>query len=970
MYINFCREYNNIGIYELYKEQIECLKNIFVNEEIENNLKNKNNEEFSVPRKNENVNFILDSDFFLPLEKSEIKDIKCLYFKDNKANESFSDKSNEYKNYTCNNNTFYKNFLFNIPTGMGKTIIYDILIIRSILYKGYRIVLTLPTVSLINEKSDYYEKLLGKNTVSLNIKKFNSLNFTGYSYNISTDIALCTYEQANIIINIIIKNNLKCNYIFIIDEIHYINDMHRGFLIETLLTKIKFIQKNYENLFYIRTYGFSATLSNIDQLGDWLNAKVYVSKEKLQKIKYLYKIKNVIYKDININEIERKLDNPVLLDPDHLVYLVSEELILKRNVLIFCPTRDKTEKIALFISNIIPYYLKNKSYNMNNELLDKRIYLINELKKLDIKTENLEKLILNGIFYHHSQLNKNEKEIIENSFKNNILFCLCCTTTLSVGVNLNVHTIIIRSLRLGNNFLTKDQITQMAGRCGRIKKVLEKKNIDMSNYIDNEIYECKTKDLSNNRNDYSIYDYDQDCDGKVIIFLNHCDKNYLEKIFNHNFEMYRLETKLNNFNLCKFILEFIHLDLIKTKKDMFDLLFFYTLKFFKIENRRDKEKIMQEIRQAFQYLFENKLITIPYEKEQSYYHYLFAKLYNLNLYQMSNFFNFHLLNQTVNVNILMNCDLTQKKEFFRKLIENYKYIETKKEEKHFFTLPFITILLIFEDKKLNKNLFQNLFVQLIKYLFIININNDQCNFYVYDILNEEDNISCTELSSCFYSIFNVFDFIFSYSLIQFIYIKGTHNEYPLQILFLIELYININMFFFFFFFFKGFPTDSLLMIFVFCMNSEISLKIHFDIYEEILKSNDNINKIFQYFGLHNIKLQKFKLKKMDDLYDTSLKFLKGEINIDKIYENLEWIKIKRFYFSLIVYDLFNEDLNAISNKYRLKTKEIKNLYIESCHILSFNYKILRNFKNSLDIFCIVLENLLLKMKSKNFLFNF
>ncbi|CRG95035.1 DEAD box helicase, putative [Plasmodium gallinaceum] len=931
------KEYNNIGIYELYKDQIECLKNIFHNEEIENNLKNKNDEEFFVHRKKENVNFLLDSDFFLPIEKSEIKDIKCLYYKDNKINESIRDKENEYKNYTCNNNIFYKNFIFNITTGMGKTVIYDILIIRFILYKGYRVVLSLPTMSLINEKSDYYEKLLGNNTVSLNIKKFNSLNFTGYSYNMSTDIALCTYEQANIIVNIIIKNNLKCNYIFIIDEIHYINDIHRGFFIESLLTKIKFIQKNYEHLFYIRTYSFSATLSNIDQLGEWLNAKVYVSKEKLYNIKYLYKIKNIIYKDLNINEIERKLDNPFLLDPDHLVYLISEELILKKNVLIFCPTRDKTEKVASFISNVLPYYLKNKNYRINKRLLDKRIHLINELKKLNVKIENLEKLILNGIFFHHSQLDKNEKEIIENSFKNNILFCLCCTTTLSVGVNLNVHTVIIRSLRLGNTYLTKDQIIQMAGRCGRTKKVLEKKKIDVDNYIDSEIY--ATNDLCNNRNDFSIYDYDIGCDGKVLIFLNHCDKNYLEKIFSNNFEMCKLKTKLHNFQLCKFILEFIHLELIKTKKDMFDLLFFYTLKFFKIENSLEKEKIIKEIKQNFQFLFENKLIIIPYEKEQIYYHYLFSKIYNLNLYKMSNFFDFQFLNEFINIDILMKCDLKKKKELFNKLLVNYKFINNKKDEKSFFTLPFITILLIFKDTQFNKNLFQNLFVQLIKYLFIININEEQYNFYVYDILNEEDNISCTELSSYFYSIFNVFDFIFNYSLIQYTYIKG-------------------------------FPTDSLLMIFVFCMNSEVSLKIHFDIYEEILKSNNNIYKIFQYFGLQIDKLHKFKLKKSDDLYSTSLSILKGEIDIDKLYENFEWIKIKRFYFSLIVYDVFKEDLNTVSYKYRLKTNEVKNLYIKSCYILSFNFKILRNFRNSLDIFCIVLENLLSKMKSKNFLFKF
>ncbi|GAW82255.1 helicase [Plasmodium gonderi] len=1072
-------EYNQLGIYELYKEQAECLRNILQNEQVENDIHNKMEEIRNEECNAKNIDYILNSDFFIPFEKEfrqrdedqeERRQMLCTQNGQRRERNVniYDEKWNIiYMNNITKNNFFYKNFLFNIPTGMGKTIIYDILIIRLVLYKGYRVILTLPTVSLINEKNDYYEKLLGENTVSLNIKKFNSFNFTGYSYSLSTDIALCTYEQANIILNIIIKNNLKCNYIFIIDEIHYINDMQRGYFIESLLTKIKYIQKNCESIFNIRACGFSATLSNVDQIGEWLDAKVYVSKEKLQKIKYLYKIENAIYKDIHKKELERTLDVPFYLDPDHLVFLLSEELILQRNVLIFCPTKKKSEQIASFISNIMPYYLKNKNYKVDGQLLEKRMKLIKELKEMSVKIPDVEKFILAGILYHHSELDKNEKEIIESAFRNNILFCLCCTTTLSVGVNFNVHTVIIRSLRLGKAFLTKDQIVQIAGRCGRIKKVHQAgttpecaggiggsggnggscgscricricricRSGDLNDVLSSSPKSCLNSGqnsgsksclnscLNSGQNSGSkscqnsgskscqnsgskscqnsgsksclnsgskscqnsgsksclnsgqnsglrkgrgnpedqekvcigrgeVKDYDIDCDGKVLIFLASCDKTCMERILKDDVDVCNLKTKLHNFQLCKFIIEFIELNLIKTKKDMFDFLSLYTLKFFKI-NKRDEKKsntnsnnvinskdlIMQEIKQTFQYLFENKLIIIPYEKEQGYYYSLFAKIYNTNLYNIENLFDFHFLNKYINVDLLIKYNLQQKIELFKKLHKNYKLKYFLNQEKQFFSLPFVTILLIFKDTQFNKNLFQNIFVQFIKYLFLINVNTKQYSFYVYDILKDDDIISCTEMSPYVHPIYNALDFIFNYTFIQYVYVKG-------------------------------FPTDTLLMIFVFCINSEISLKIHFDVYEEMIISSNsnedgNVKKIFQYFDLSIDKLKRFKSWKNEHLCVESAKnILRGETDIDEICENFEWVKIKRFYFSLIVYDLFREDTYTVGKKYRLKIKEIKNLYVKCCYNLSFNCKVLRNFKNSLDIFCIALENLLLKMKSK------
>lgn len=270
-----------------------------------------------------------------------------------------------------------------------------------------------------------------------------------------------------------------------------------------------------------------------------------------------------------------------------------------------------------------------------------------------------------------------------------------------------------------------------------------------------------------------ILDYDYDCDGKVIIFVSNVEKHYLEKILYDEEEMSKLKTTLNNIQMCKFLLDFIHLKLIKTKKDMFDFLYLYSIKFFKakrvegntndddqnnginmninnndkcIHNNNDKccihnnnkcsnnmnEKILIDVKQTFQYLFENKLITIPYEQEKNYYEHVFNKIFHINFCDINKIFTFQYINQNINPNILMKYNITQKINIFKKLYHNYKgkNITTDKQTS-FFTLPFITILLIFKDIEFNKNLFQNLYVEFIKYIFLMNINLQQYDRSTY-----------------------------------------------------------------------------------------------------------------------------------------------------------------------------------------------------------------------------------------------
>ena len=59
----------------------------------------------------------------------------------------------------------------------------------------------------------------------------------------ATDIAVCTIEKANSLVNRLMEEKkMNCLGIMIIDEMHMIGDGQRGYLLELLLSKIRFLQ--------------------------------------------------------------------------------------------------------------------------------------------------------------------------------------------------------------------------------------------------------------------------------------------------------------------------------------------------------------------------------------------------------------------------------------------------------------------------------------------------------------------------------------------------------------------------------------------------------------------------------------------------------------------------------------------------------------------------------------------------------
>ena len=123
---------------------------------------------------------------------------------------------------------------------------------RKIMNEQKKVLMIVPFVSVAMEKLAYFKKLFDRSPV-LCAGYFGG---TGYSRFEEVDLAICTIEKANSLVNRIVEDESIHNIgMVVVDEIHMIGDEGRGYLLELLVTKLLFLNRSLQVcilLLYIR----------------------------------------------------------------------------------------------------------------------------------------------------------------------------------------------------------------------------------------------------------------------------------------------------------------------------------------------------------------------------------------------------------------------------------------------------------------------------------------------------------------------------------------------------------------------------------------------------------------------------------------------------------------------------------------------------------------------------------------------
>ncbi|XP_012557615.2 DNA polymerase theta isoform X1 [Hydra vulgaris] len=371
------------------------------------------------------------------------------------------------------------NLVYSAPTSAGKTLVAELLMLKRVLKTRKKVIYILPFVSVAREKvyslRDQFEDS------GITIGGFMGNENTAGGLN-TVDIAVCTIEKANSLINKLMESkkilDLCC---VVVDEMHMIGDVGRGYLLELLLTKIKFLTAS--NDAEIQIIGMSATLPNLDMLAKWLKADLYFTNFRpvplTEHIKVGNHILNSSGKEVSIVSNYGGIKG----DEEGIIPLCVETIVEGNSVLIFCPTKNWCEKLSETISE---YFLQNPmgiSFKTSSEsnhkksgfpLISKVLIedVIEQLQRTQVGLDKmLEKVVRQGVAYHHAGLTIDERDILEGAFRRGVLRILVATSTLSSGVNLPARRVIIRSPIFHGQLLEPMVYKQMAGRAGR-------KNVD------------------------------------------------------------------------------------------------------------------------------------------------------------------------------------------------------------------------------------------------------------------------------------------------------------------------------------------------------------------------------------------------------------------------------------------------------------------------------------------------------------
>ncbi|XP_050073096.1 DNA polymerase theta [Anopheles maculipalpis] len=361
-----------------------------------------------------------------------------------------------------------KNLIYTAPTSAGKTLVSEFLLIKTIAERKLKALLILPFVAVAREKMLYLKDLLEPG--GMRVEGF----YGGYNPPggfESVDVAVCTIEKANSIVNRLLEQRaLTTLGIVVVDEAHLISDPSRGYILELLLTKIRFVADRTNHLLQIVC--MSATLPNMHLLAQWLEADLYRTDFRPIALFEMIKIGSTIY-DATGEQV-RSLDGITLLgysipkDADHVALLCLETILEGCAVIVFCPSKDWCEQLAISLASTV-HTVRKRDVRLSAQVDGVRQEeVLLQLRSCPAGLDSvLEKIVPYGIAFHHAGLTTDERDIVESAFRDGAIRIIVATSTLSSGVNLPARRVIIRTPKFGGRPMSALTYKQMIGRAGR-----------------------------------------------------------------------------------------------------------------------------------------------------------------------------------------------------------------------------------------------------------------------------------------------------------------------------------------------------------------------------------------------------------------------------------------------------------------------------------------------------------------------
>jgi helicase len=352
------------------------------------------------------------------------------------------------------------------PTSSGKTFIGEISAVRAVL-QGRKAVFLLPYRALVNEKYEDFVATYAPGGFRVIRCAGDYTDETGLFLSGRFDIAVLTFEMF-LGLTIAAPHTLKKLGAIILDEAQFITEPTRGINVELLLTLVLSAKSQGVQPQII---ALSAVIGDINHFDEWLGSRRLVWTKRPVPLTEGVLDRSGTYQAVDAegkesqtqllprHAIQQRLEKPSAQDV--IVPLVRSLISTNEKVLVFRNRRGPAEGCAAYLAKELG--------------LPPAKHALDALPTHDLSTSagRLRQCLSGGTAFHNSNLNRDERVVVERSFRdpNGGVEILAATTTLAAGINTPASAVILAE----QEFVGEDgrafnvaEYKNMAGRAGRL----------------------------------------------------------------------------------------------------------------------------------------------------------------------------------------------------------------------------------------------------------------------------------------------------------------------------------------------------------------------------------------------------------------------------------------------------------------------------------------------------------------------
>ena len=344
------------------------------------------------------------------------------------------------------------------PTASGKTFIAELAMVNQVVKQEKTAVYIVPLKALASEKyQDFSERY-----ENLNVRiSVGDLDDEGKGLD-NADIIVTTSEK----LDSMLRHNPSWIHnigLVVTDEIHLLTSPNRGPTLEVTLTRLR-------ELLDFQLLGLSATISNSDELAEWLDAELVESSYRPVDLEHGVYWQNEVEfftgdeepdtqeesdapegfqtgKEVKSKEEVKDSGREEFIDDVHgrgTMNILEDTLEKDKQAITFCNSRKGAEKASDRAAKVTDNDISRQERNELEEYADK---ILNVLGSPTSQCKRLADNVSKGAAFHHAGLVTEQRNLVEEAFREGLIRSVSATPTLAAGVNLPAFRVIIRDLK-------------------------------------------------------------------------------------------------------------------------------------------------------------------------------------------------------------------------------------------------------------------------------------------------------------------------------------------------------------------------------------------------------------------------------------------------------------------------------------------------------------------------------------------